>query len=91
MLMRALLVHIAHETAGAARIRHSLRPLDFEGVTFPAKLGRNARRECGGVFFNHSRHHPRKRVIQYSRDVNDRTEKPQSTGSSAFADDDSFV
>jgi len=27
MLMRALPVHIAHETAGAARIRHSLRPL----------------------------------------------------------------
>jgi hypothetical protein len=25
--MRALLVHVAHEIAGAARIRHSLRPL----------------------------------------------------------------
>ena len=31
MLMRALLVHVAHETAGAARIRHSLRPLIFGG------------------------------------------------------------
>jgi hypothetical protein len=31
MLMRALLVHIAHETAGAARTRHSLRPLYFRG------------------------------------------------------------
>jgi hypothetical protein len=31
MLVCALLVHIAHETAGAARIRHSLRPLSFEG------------------------------------------------------------
>src|SRR3954454_24496512 len=31
MLMRALLVHIAHETAGAARIRHSLRPLISRG------------------------------------------------------------
>jgi hypothetical protein len=31
MLMRALSVHIAHETAGAARIRHSLRPLYFRG------------------------------------------------------------
>src|SRR5882757_4089495 len=30
MLMRALFVHIAHEIAGAARIRHSLRPL-FSG------------------------------------------------------------
>jgi hypothetical protein len=27
------LVHAAHETAGAARIRHSLRPLDAEGGT----------------------------------------------------------
>jgi hypothetical protein len=31
MLMRALSVHIAHETSGAARIRHSLRPLYFRG------------------------------------------------------------
>jgi hypothetical protein len=31
MLVRALLVHIAHETAGAARIRHSLRPLISRG------------------------------------------------------------
>jgi hypothetical protein len=44
--MRALSVHTAHETAGAARIRHSLRPLDFEGEAFPANLGRIASREC---------------------------------------------
>src|SRR5260221_11256398 len=31
MLVCALLVHIAHETAGAARIRHSLRPLISRG------------------------------------------------------------
>src|SRR5438552_1436627 len=31
-------VHDAHETAGAARIRHSLRPLIGEGGKFPAKL-----------------------------------------------------
>src|SRR6266576_1822594 len=37
MLMRALSVHIAHETAGAARIRHSLRPLTIEGVKFTCK------------------------------------------------------
>jgi hypothetical protein len=30
MLMRALFVHVAHEIAGAARIRHSLRPLNSE-------------------------------------------------------------
>jgi len=34
MLMRALFVHIAHEIAGAARIRHSLRPLNFEGEDY---------------------------------------------------------
>ena len=43
--MRALSVHIAHETAGAARIRHSLRPLTTEGEELPANLGRNASRE----------------------------------------------
>jgi hypothetical protein len=31
MLVCALFVHIAHEIAGAARIRHSLRPLTIEG------------------------------------------------------------
>ena len=45
MLVRALFVHTARETAGAARIRHSLRPLDFEGEEILANLGRNASRE----------------------------------------------
>jgi hypothetical protein len=53
MLMRALSVHIAHETAGAARTRHSLRPLTAEGKEILAKLGRNAPRECEGVFCRH--------------------------------------
>src|SRR5450755_537419 len=44
-----LLVHIAHETAGAARIRHSLRPLIGEGVSYPAKLARNARQDREGM------------------------------------------
>jgi hypothetical protein len=39
-----LLVHIAHEIAGAARIRHSLRPLISRAKNFQ-HLGRNARRE----------------------------------------------
>jgi hypothetical protein len=34
-------------------------------------------------------HHPRRRVIQYSRDVSDRTAAPQRTGYSAFAEYDS--
>ena len=44
MLMRALLVHIAHETAGAARTRHSLRPLYFEGENYLQTSG-DQRRE----------------------------------------------
>jgi hypothetical protein len=42
-------VQFAHETAGAARTRSSLRPLTFEGRNEIAKLGRIAPRECGGV------------------------------------------
>ena len=45
MLVCALFVHIAHETAGAARTRSSLRPLTIEGEEYPANLGRNARRD----------------------------------------------
>jgi hypothetical protein len=33
-------------------------------------------------------HHPRRRVIQYSRDANDGTERPRRTGYSAFAEYD---
>src|SRR6266436_2383934 len=46
MLMRALSVHIAHETAGAARTRHSLRPLYFRGRRLLANLGHFVPREC---------------------------------------------
>jgi hypothetical protein len=35
-----------------------------------------------------TRHHPRKRVIQYSRGECDKAEKPRRTGSPAFAEDD---
>jgi len=44
------LLLIAHGTSGAARIRHSLRPLDFEGGKFPANLGRIVPREYEAVF-----------------------------------------
>src|SRR3979411_346599 len=56
MLMRALLVHVAHEIAGAARIRHSLRPLDFRGREILANLGRIASRGCKGasILLRHS-------------------------------------
>src|SRR6267154_3383818 len=49
MLVRALSVHIAHETSGAARIRHSLRPLYFRGRKLLVNLGPIGPRECGGV------------------------------------------
>ena len=45
MLMRALFVHIAHGTAGAARTRSSLRPLFGEGERYFHNSGRNALRE----------------------------------------------
>jgi len=51
MLVRATYHFIAHGTSGAARIRHSLRPLFEEGDKFPAKLGRIVPRECEGAFF----------------------------------------
>src|SRR2546423_14474303 len=49
MLVCALLVHIAHETAGAARTRSSLRPLFGEGkeVSGKARADQAARsRNC---------------------------------------------
>jgi hypothetical protein len=47
--MRALSVHIAHEIAGAARIRHSLRPLSFEGEEYLQTSGA-MRRENAKVY-----------------------------------------
>jgi hypothetical protein len=44
MLVRAPILSFAHETAGAARIRHSLRPPVFEGEPY-TNLGRVAPRE----------------------------------------------
>jgi hypothetical protein len=45
MLMRALFVHTAHETAGAARIRHSLRPLFLRGAPKIKQTSGASRRE----------------------------------------------
>src|SRR5260221_4517836 len=93
MLMRALSVHIAHEIAGAARIRHSLRPLIGEG-----EHRRKTRAQCAARSRTHiqlsssatgSAEWPPddrlRRTIQYSRDADDRTEKPRRTGSPACA------
>jgi len=49
MLVRALSVHIARETAGAACIRYPLRPLFSLGREAAANSGRDAPREREGV------------------------------------------
>jgi hypothetical protein len=61
MLMRALSVHIAHETAGAARIRHSLRPLHFRGRKDTQTSGTSCR-ENGDTCLAH-RHCERSEAI----------------------------
>ena len=47
--VRLFSTSMARETAGAARIRLSLRPLTQEGVTLMAKLGHIAPRDREGV------------------------------------------
>ncbi len=74
--------HFAHETAGAACIRLSLRPLFQRRAEVFAKLGRPVPRERGRTS---DCHHSRRRVIQYSRDANARIDGPQRTGSSGRA------
>src|SRR3954454_3824554 len=75
MLMRALLVHVAHEIAGAARIRHSLRPLISRGRENKLQSSGALCREDAATYstviarFN--------RATQHSRDANDRTETPR--------------
>src|SRR3954470_7479997 len=80
-----LFAQIARETAGAASTRSSLRPLIFE----------EGKRRCKprAVHVARSRTHiqsssPAQAGVQYSRDVNDRTEKPRRTGCPAFAGHD---
>jgi len=78
--------HIAHETAGAARTRLSLRPLFFGGSETDANLGQVMPRERGRT--SSHRHRPRRRAIQYAAASRLRHGRLWSTGSSAFADDD---
>jgi hypothetical protein len=66
-------VHFAHETAGAARIRLSLRPLQCRSGEISENLGRIAPRERA-ITPTLCRHRPRRRTIQYPRDCSDRTE-----------------
>src|SRR3989442_10959962 len=63
-----LFAQIARETAGAASTRSSLRPLNKRAGSSPVKLGQLMSRDRERIFHCH---HPRRRVIQYSRDGSD--------------------
>ena len=83
-----LLAQIARETAGAACTRSSLRPLTKRAGGYQANLGRNASRDrevIFGVIVRLVRNCALGRTIQYSRDVDDRTDGPRRTGYPAFA------
>jgi hypothetical protein len=80
MLVCVFSAHIARETAGAASARRSLRPRS--GGRFLHSSGASRR---GGAMACFPTVIARRRAIQYSRDVSDRTEKPRRTGSPACA------
>src|SRR5947208_12711508 len=63
-----LFAQIARETTGAASTRSSLRPLSKRAGSYQANLGQLMSRDREVIL---TCRHPRKRVIQYSRDVND--------------------
>src|SRR6266704_3433285 len=78
MLVRATHYPIAHGTSGAARIRHSLRPLISRGRENNLQTSGAMCRENAAA---HSVVIARlDRATQYSRDADDRTEKPRRTG-----------
>jgi hypothetical protein len=91
-------VHVAHETAGAARTRPSLRPLDVRAKKFLAKLGRFKPRDREVMFSRHCEERQRRSnpcrsmwedgLLRFARNDGDR---PRRTGSLAFADGDSVL
>jgi hypothetical protein len=62
--------HFACEATGASDTRSSLRPLFCEGPSCCTTRAQSASRDSEIICL---RHHPRKRVIQYSRDVGDQS------------------
>ena len=83
MLVCLLLAHNCTRDRGCSK--HPAFPAPSLRGKVQANLGLCQSREREIVF---TRHHPRRRVIQYSRDSIDKTEKPRRTGSPAFAGDD---
>ena len=81
-------VQTAHGTAGAARTRSSLRPLYERAGSFWQSSGAMRRENAKSYSAVIAR---LDRATQYSRDADDRVEKPRRTGSPAFAEDDSDV
>src|SRR5205809_2561710 len=87
MLMRAISTYFAHETSGAARIRHSLRPLDLEGVKITSKPRAQCVAGSRNCIFRHCEEHlrrsnpylrmPRYGLLRFAR--ND-AERPRRTG-----------
>src|SRR5437899_12855424 len=80
----------AREAAGALGTRHSPRPLFF-WANGSCKTQALAPRECGVVFDEYDRATLSlviarlDRATQYSRDVDDKIERPRRTGSSGQA------
>jgi hypothetical protein len=74
--------YFAREAAGALGARHSLRPLYQEDRIFTCTNSRaGGEKAKPRLRLAFSCHHPRKRVIQYSRGSGDGIEKPRRTGS----------
>jgi hypothetical protein len=77
--------------AGASGIRHSPRPLFSQGAKIQAKPGRIAPRDREIASDERERAtlsarlRPRRRATRYSRDIDDRTEKPRRAGYPACA------
>jgi hypothetical protein len=101
MLVCAFLCMFAHETAGAACIRRSLRPLISEGGSKKQNSG-GLSREIAKACHDDERatlslsspangsaewtpDDRLRRATQYSRDISNRAEKPRRTGYPAFA------
>ena len=72
--------HTAHEAAGATGTRHSPRPLISRARSLHGQPGHIVPRDRGPAPLPTGRHRPRKRTIQYSRDVSDGIDRPRGTG-----------
>src|SRR3979490_323924 len=82
MLVGALLCASCLRDRGCSAHPVFPAPSVFEGKVYLQNSGRIAPRDRERIF---SCHHPRKRVIQYSRETRDDTDRPRRTGYPACA------